>query len=148
MPAPKELERLGGLFNLSSDKSRPFLDRCSETKYLAVRDYSQATNLTVELAKQTLSEANSGLTNRTDCKRYLITLRTAVESGQLDASVVLALERLRSKYHEKVLRPAVRAYLESDDLKATEIETLYNDALRIEGLLEVIQFLKKVEPVL
>jgi hypothetical protein len=148
MPAPKELERVGGLFNLASDRSRPFLDRCSETKYLAVRDYSRASRLTVELAKQTLKEANSGLTSHDDCKRYLVTLRRAVESGQLDTSIIHTLEKLRSKYLEKVLRPAVRTYLQNDDLKPTEIETLYKDALRIEGLLEVVQFLKKVEPVL
>jgi hypothetical protein len=148
MPAPKELERLGGLFNLASDKSRPFLDRCSETKYLAVMDYSRATSLTVELAKQTLKEVDSGLTSHDDCKRYLATLRSAVASGQFDTSIIHTLEKLRSKFLEKVLRPAVRTYLQNDDLKATEIETLYNDALRIEGLLEVVQFLKKVEPVL
>lgn len=147
MPAPKELERLGGLFNLASDKSRPFLDRCSETKYLAVRDYNRATSVTVELAEQTLREANSGLTSSADCKKYLGTLRSAVESGQLDKSVIRTLEKLRSKYLEKVLSPAVRSYLKNDELKTTEIELLYNDALRIEGLLEVVQFLKKVEPV-
>ncbi|MGD9397319.1 MAG: hypothetical protein PVJ05_12880 [Candidatus Thorarchaeota archaeon] len=148
MPAPKELERLGGLFNLASDKSRPFLDRCSETKYLAVMDYKRATSITVELARQTLEEANSGLTSRDDCRRHLITLQRAVESGQLDTRVISALEKLRSNYLEKVLRPAVRTYLENEDLKTTEIERLYNDALRIEGLLEVVQFLKKVDPAL
>ena len=147
MPAPKELERLGGLFNLASESSRPFLDRCSETKYLAVRDYSKAASVAVELAKQTLKEANSGLTSHADCKRYLTTLQSAVESGQMDTSVILALEKLRSKYLEKVLRPAMRTYLKNDELKPTAIELLYNDALKIEGLLEVIQFLKKVKPV-
>jgi hypothetical protein len=148
MPAPKELERLDGLFNLAADRNRPFLDRCSETKYLAVRDFSRATSVTVELAKQTLEEANSGLRGHTECKRYLATLHRAVESGQLDSRVISALKKLRSKYLEKVLRPAVRTYLENDELKATEIELLYNDALRIEGLLEVVQFLRKVEPVI
>jgi hypothetical protein len=147
MPAPKELERLGGLFNLASDKSRPFLDRCSETKYLAVSDYNRANSVTVKLAEQTLKEANSGLTSRADCKKYLGILQSAVESGQLDTSVIHALEKLRSKYLEKVLRPAVRSYLKNDELRTAEIEPLYNDALRIEGLLEVVQFLKKVEPV-
>ncbi|MFX1560477.1 MAG: hypothetical protein ACFFBL_07800 [Promethearchaeota archaeon] len=148
MPAPKELERLGGLLNITSDKSRPFLDRCSETKYLAVMDYNQATSLTVELARQTLRGANSALNNRTDCKRHLAILRSTVELGQLDAGLLQALEKLRSKYLEKVLRPAIRAYLEGEDSKVNEIETLYNDALRIEGLLGVVQFLKKIEPVL
>jgi len=147
MPAPRELERLGGLFNLASESSRPFLDRCSETKYLAVRDYRKAASVTVELAKQTLMETNSSLTNRADCKRYLTTLQSAVESGLLDISVITALEKLRSKYLEKVLRPAMKTYLDNDELKPTAIELLYNDALKIDGLLEVIQFLKKVEPV-
>ncbi|MBY8997073.1 MAG: hypothetical protein KGD60_05030 [Candidatus Thorarchaeota archaeon] len=147
MPAPKELERLGGLFNLASESSRPFLDRCSETKYLAIRDYSQASSVTVELAKQSLKENFSGLTNHADCKKCLATLQSAVELGQLDTRVITALEKLRSKYLEKVLSPAVRTYLKNDELKTTEIELLYNDALKIDGLLEVIQFLKKVEPV-
>jgi hypothetical protein len=146
MPAPKELEKLGSLFSLAADKNRPFLERCSETKYLAVRDYSRATSITFELAKQTLREANSGLTNHDDCKRDLAILHRAVESGQLDRGVIKALQNLRSKYLEKVLKPAVRSYLENEDHKATEIESLYNDALRIEGLIEVVQFLMKVEP--
>jgi hypothetical protein len=111
-------------------------------------DYKRATSITVELARQTLEEANSGLTSRDDCRRHLITLQRAVESGQLDTRVISALEKLRSNYLEKVLRPAVRTYLENEDLKTTEIERLYNDALRIEGLLEVVQFLKKVDPAL
>ena len=147
MPAPKELERLGNLFNLASEKSRPFLDRCSNTKYLAVKDYSLATTVTLELTKQTLKEANPNLTDHEDCKRYISALRSAVESGQMDSSVVYSLQKLRSKYLEKVLRPAVRTYFRDDKLKAAEIELLYNDALRIEGLLEVVQFLRKVKPV-
>jgi len=148
MPSPKELERLGDLFKLVSEKNRPFLDRCSETKYLAVKDYARAANITIELAKQTLRDANSGLTSHDDCKRYLAILKSTVESGQLDSSVIKTLERLRSKYLEKVLRPAVRTYLDSSDLKVSDIEILYNDALRIDGLLEVVQFLKKVEPII
>ena len=147
MPAPEELERLGGLFKLASESSRPFLDRCSETKYLAVRNFSEATSITVELARQTLMESNSGLTSRADCKRHLATLQNAVELGQLDTRVITALEKLRSKYLEKVLRPAMRTYLNNDDFKLTAIELLYNDALKIDGLLEVVQFLKKIEPV-
>ncbi|MFW9789295.1 MAG: hypothetical protein ACFFE1_16605, partial [Candidatus Thorarchaeota archaeon] len=142
-----ELERLGGLFNLTSDKSRSFLNRCSETKYLAVRNYSRATSLTVELAKQTLKEVNTDFTTREDCEEYLETLRKAVEIGQIDSQVISALKKLRAKYLDKVLRPAVKVYLDNYDLKITEIEALYNDALRIEGLLEVVRFLKKVKPV-
>ncbi|MFX1579689.1 MAG: hypothetical protein ACFFBJ_08560 [Promethearchaeota archaeon] len=148
MTGPKDFERIGDLFNLASKSNRPFLIRCSETKYLAVRDYSRATNVTVELAKQTLREANSGLTSRADFRGYLTTLQNAVESGMIDNNAIKALENLRTKYLEKVLRPAVQTYLEDDEQKTSEIELLYNDALRIEALLEVVQFLKKIEPVI
>ncbi|MHA3962798.1 MAG: hypothetical protein AM325_004585 [Candidatus Thorarchaeota archaeon SMTZ1-45] len=147
MPAPKELERLGNLFTLASERNRPFLDRCSETKYLAVRNYDKATTITVELTKQTLKEANSGLTSLEDYERFHTKLRSVVESGQLDNEFIRILEKLRSKYLEKVLRPAIHTYLRNEDLKPIAIEALYNDALRIEGLLEVVQFLKKVESV-
>ncbi|MFW9805326.1 MAG: hypothetical protein ACFFFK_01195 [Candidatus Thorarchaeota archaeon] len=147
MPGQKELERIGGLFSLASEKHRPFLDRCSETKYLAVRDYSQATSITLELARQTLKEANRGLLGQDDFKKYINVLQNALESGHLDSGLIQSLENLRSKYLEKVLRPAIRTYLEDDKRKTSEIESLYTDALRIDGLLEVVQFLKKVEPV-
>jgi hypothetical protein len=145
MPAPKELERLGGLFKLASDKNRPFLSRCAETKYLAVKDYDRATNLTFELARQTLSEANAGLRSHVGSKAYLAIIRSAVESGQLDSDFIGALKKLRAQYLQKVLRPAVKDYLNNNQSKYIEIEKLYNDALRIEGLLEVAQFLKKLE---
>ena len=147
MPAPKELERLGGLFKLASDKNRPFLNRCAETKYLAVRDYDGATNLTFELARQTLSEANAGLRGHSDCRNYLAIIRSAVESGQLDSDFIVALKKLRTQYLQKVLRPALKDYLNKGESESTEIEKLYNDALRIGGLLEVVQFLKKLESV-
>ncbi|MFW9963986.1 MAG: hypothetical protein ACFFCX_10505 [Candidatus Sifarchaeia archaeon] len=147
MPSPDELERLGSLFNLASEKNRPFLEKCSETKYLAVRDYDRATSIIVELMKQTLCEANSGLTEHNDCKKYIVKLKQVVESGQLDRDIIHALEKLRSKYLKKVLSPAVRMYFSNRNHNTSEIEALYNDALRIDGLLEAIQFLKKVEPV-
>lgn len=147
MPTPEELERLGNLFTLAAERNRPFLDRCSETKYLAVRDYDKATKIIFELTNQTLKEANSGLRDLIDCKGYLAKLRNVIESGQLDTDFILALEKLRTKYLEKVLGPAVRTYLRNKDLKPIEIETIYNDALRIEGLLELVQFLKKVKAV-
>lgn len=143
----KELERIGGLFSLASEKHRPFLDRCSETKYLAVRDFGQATSIVVELARQTLQEANGRLLRQDEFKKYINVLQNALESGHLDSGLIKTLENLRSKYLEKVLRPAVRTYLEDDKRKTSEIESFYKDALRIDGLLEVVQFLKKVEPV-
>jgi len=147
MPISEELERLGNLFKLASERNRPFLEKCSQTKYLAVTDYDKATSATFDLAKQTLQEANSSLTTRDDCKRYLAKLRNAIESGQLNPDLIHTLEKLKTQYLEKVLRPAVRTYLSNDEFKTAQIDALYNDALKIDGLIEVIQFLKKVEPV-
>ena len=59
---------------------------------------------------------------------------------------VLCLLRYSVGLLEKVLRPAVKTYLDNDELKPTAIQLLYNDALKIDGLLEVVQFLKKIEP--
>ncbi len=67
--------------------------------------------------------------------------------GGLVNTSITTLEKLRTKYLEKVIRPAMRKYLNNDELKPTAIELLYNDALKFDGLLEVIHFLKKVEPV-
>ncbi len=147
MPISEELERLGSLFKLASERNRPFLDKCSQTKYLAVRDYDKAASITFNLARQTLREANSCLTNRDDCKRYIAKLQSAIESGQLNSDFIHALEKLKSRYLERVLRPAIRTYITNDDFEEAEIDALYNDALRIDGLLEVVQFLKKIKPV-
>ena len=94
----KELERIGGLFSLASEKHRPFLDRCSETKYLAVRDFGQATSIVVELARQTLQEANGRLLRQDEFKKYINVLQNALESGHLDSGLIKTLENLRSKY--------------------------------------------------
>lgn len=148
MPDPRELERLGGLFNLASERNRPFLDRCSETKYLAMNDYSRATNEALKLAKQTLNSTRLDFGSGTSFDGNLTTIRNAVESGQLDGKLVKALTKLRSNYLRYVLRPAVQTYLTNDKLKTSDLETLYESALRIDGLLEVVQFLKRVKPAL
>ncbi|MBE0525539.1 MAG: hypothetical protein IH631_01255 [Candidatus Thorarchaeota archaeon] len=42
MSNPKELERIGNLFNAASDLNKTFLDKCSKTKFLAVKDNYRA----------------------------------------------------------------------------------------------------------
>ncbi|MFW9802203.1 MAG: hypothetical protein ACFFFC_06100 [Candidatus Thorarchaeota archaeon] len=44
MKKPREFQTLSGLFGSVTDRTRPFLSRCSETKYLAVTDFSKATD--------------------------------------------------------------------------------------------------------
>ncbi len=148
MPDQKELERLGGLFNLASVQSRPFLDRCSETKYLAVRDFNRARIETLKLTEQTLISTGTAIESSANLKKHLSVIKDAVESGQLDGNLVQALSNLRTSYLEQVLRPAIRKYLTNEDLKTSDLEMLYHNALRIDGLLEVVQFLKRIKPTL
>ena len=143
MSDPKELKRIDGLFNLASARSRPFLDQCSETKYLAVRDYKRATDETLKLANQTLKFADAKYPTLTS---DLSEIKSAVKAGQLDASFIDALSNLRTKYIEQVLRPAVRTYLKNEELKTSDLDSYYESALRINGLLEVVKFLKRIRP--
>ncbi len=147
MPASKELERLGNLFQLASERNRPFLDRCSEVKYLAISDFDSAMNVTFKLARQAFSDVNLNSRAGDDCETCLERVKDRIETGQLDNDFIHALEDFRYQYLEKVLRPAVQEYLRSEELKSREIDRLYNNALRIKELLVVVQFLKKVEPV-
>ncbi len=147
MPAPKELERLGNLFQLASERNRPFLDRCSEAKYLAISDFDSAMNVAIKLARQAFSDFNLNPRAGDDCKTCLERVKGRIETGQLDNDFIHALEDFRYQYLEKVLRPAVQEYLRSEELKSKEIDRLYYNSLRIKELLGVVQFLKKVEPV-
>jgi hypothetical protein len=137
----KELEKLGGLFDTVTGRSKPFLKRCSETKILAVEDYARASTECIELARQTLCIENQGVNSS-----VLEKAKSAIELGQLDNSLVEALENIRKSYLESVLRPAVRLYLNSEERTIGDIEALYTSALRMDGLLEVVQFLTKVQP--
>lgn len=139
MPAPKELEKLGGLFDTVTGRSKPFLDRCAQTKFLAVKDYTKAADEFVELARRTLNADGTNING--DC---LARVKSAVESGQLDRALVDELSRLRTSYLESVLRPAVKSYLNSEEGTIADIESLYVNAVRIDGLLEVVQFLSRV----
>ena len=141
MPAPEELEKLGGLFDTVADRSRPFFAECAKTKFLAVEDFPKAADECIRLARQTLNIDSSGVD--VDC---LDDVKSAVESGQLDGNLVDALSRFRSSYLEGVLRPAVKSYLNNEHKTISEIEALYTDAVRIDGVLEVVQFLSRVQP--
>ena len=140
MPS-KELEKLGGLFDTVTGRSKPFLKQCSDAKLLAVDDYAQASSRCLELAKQTLSIDDSCLNSTSLAKA-----RSAIESGQLDTSLIRALRQVRESYLDSVLRPAVKSFLNSEDKTIKELEGLYTSALRMDGLLEVVEFLTKVQP--
>jgi len=145
MPAPKEIERVGSLFSTLSDRSKPFLDQCSKTKFLAVSDYNLATEQYVKLVRQTLNNKGLGLPNGNDCQGCLSNVTTALDTYQLDTDLLHALEDLRSTYLERMLKPAFKQYLQSESYPKVDIEQLYMNALKIDSLIEVIQFLKRIK---
>lgn len=145
MPAGKQIERVGSLFSTLSDKSKPFLEKCSKTKFLAVVDYNRATDECLKLARQTLSTKSLGIAKVNDCQGSLSNAKNALDSYQLDSNFVDALEDLRSTYLESMLKPAFKRYLESETYTKAHIEKLYMNALKIDSLIEVIQFMKRIE---
>jgi hypothetical protein len=145
MPKHKEIERVGSLFNKISDGSRPFLEKCSRTKFLAVDDYPRATEEYVKLAKETLSNKGLGLAEGNDCQGCLSDVRSALDAHSLNADLVGALQDLRSTYLESMLKPAFKRYIQSDSFTKGDIERLYMNALKIDSLIEVIQFMKRLE---
>ncbi|MFW9960742.1 MAG: hypothetical protein ACFFDV_06985 [Candidatus Thorarchaeota archaeon] len=145
MPAPREIERVGSLFSTLSDRSKPFLDQCSRTKFLAVSDYNSATEEYVKLVRKTLSNKGLGLPNGNDCQGCLSNVITALDTYQLDTGLLHALEDLRSTYLESILKPAFKQYLQSESYPKVDIEQLYMNALKIDSLIEVMQFLKRIK---
>ena len=147
MSRRKEIERIGSLFNAASDMNKTFLDKCSETKFLAVRDYYRAEDEYIKLAEKTLSIKGLGITGIEDCCSYLINIKSQLESGQLNTRLIDALGALRARYLEYVLRPAMKHYIHNEESNNRELKTLYSNALKIDNLLEVIQFMNKVQRV-
>ncbi|TFG29801.1 hypothetical protein EU528_09150 [Candidatus Thorarchaeota archaeon] len=147
MSNPKDLERIGNLFNASSDQSKSFFDRCSKTKFLAVKDYYRAESEYVKLAKKTLSVKTLGITGKSDCFGCLSSVKTALESGQLNQEYIDALENLRTTYLDRMLRPAFRQYIHNDAVNKQALEKVYTNAMKIESLIEVVQFMNKVQDI-
>jgi hypothetical protein len=71
----------------------------------------------------------------------------ALESGQLDSALLDALEKLRSAYVERMLKPAFRQYIQNEESYDRDIEKMYSNAMKIESLIEVIQFMNKVQEI-
>jgi len=147
MPNPKELERIGNLFTAATNVSKAFLNQCSETKFLAVKDYYRAEDEYIKLAEKTLSIKSLGIAAKDDCYGCLSNVKSELESGQLDSGLIDALENLRATYLESILRPAVKQYIHNDAASNRGLKKLYTNALKIENLLEVIQFMNKVHTI-
>lgn len=144
MRVPKDLETLSGLFGSVTNRTRPFLNRCSETKYLAVTDFNRATDQYFILAKQALERPEKKLVSAKKCREQYHAVKSALASGQLGPELVDALQCLRRTYVESILKPAMKEYM-SSSVTSERVENLYEFVLQIDGLLEVVQFFGKVQ---
>jgi hypothetical protein len=91
-----------------------------------------------------LSVKGLGLTGNDDCFGCLSTVKTELESGNLNRGLIDALEGLKSTYLKSILRPAVKEYINNETSNNRGLKKLYSTALKIENLLEVVQFMNKV----
>jgi hypothetical protein len=141
---PRELETLSGLFRSITDRTRPFLSRYSETKYLAVTDFNKATDQYFSLARQALEGRRKKHVASRECRDQYLAVKNALESGQLGSELVNALECLRKAFVKDALKPAMKQYMASS-ISSEWVEKLYESVLQIDGLLEIVQFFGKVQ---
>jgi hypothetical protein len=138
------LETLSGLFGSVTNRTRPFLHRSSETKYLAVTDFNKATDQYFSLARQALEGPKKKHVSAQKCGEHYLAVKSAIESGQLGSELVDALECLRTTFIQDVLKPAMKQYMTSS-IGSELVENLYESVLQTDGLLEVVQFFEKVQ---
>lgn len=143
MPKAVEIDRLSRLLDAISLRGRPFLNQCSDAKMLAISDMDLALEHYWNLTKEALDSDGVTLPAGLSNNSYYHAVKQAVRTRGLTASYVDALEKLRSIFLDGVLRPAVGAYLENRTHRV-ELEQLYENALKLDGLLDLANFLRKV----
>jgi hypothetical protein len=141
---PDDRRRLGGLLDSITERESPFLDRCLETKYLAVTDPIKASLEYCTMAKEVL-EASEFTIPKSYSDRKKSIIEHAIDNGHLNKDFLQALKDLRSNYLDDVLRPAVRSYMGDSRRHLSEVEYLYENAMKIDGLIEVGTFLNRVQ---
>ena len=78
------------------------------------------------------------------CRQQVDAVRQSLESGYLGPDLVEALFALRVVFVDNILRPAVKEFLIADDERVDHVESLYDSAAKLDGLLEIIRFLQKL----
>ncbi|NWF96291.1 MAG: hypothetical protein HXY34_09120 [Candidatus Thorarchaeota archaeon] len=145
MTGSKELEKLGVLFGMVTDRSRSFLERCSETRVCAAFDPIRATNEYRDIALSTIDSDLEALREVQSLSGPLGEVRAALGSGPNDERYILALSSLRETFLKDVLRPAVRDFLKGAAGPDDRLESLYLSQLKIDSLLETARFLRRIQ---
>ncbi len=147
MPDVGDLAKIGGILQSIEQRNKEFLDKCSDTKLLAIRDIVEAEKICRTLAIEALDDSLIGLSKGLSCASKIIDLKSALHSHGLTEEMVSEISKLRSAFMHELVRPTVKGYLTNQGQPLTKVETLYAGAQRLDRLLEVIRFLNRVQEV-
>ncbi|MFW9910730.1 MAG: hypothetical protein ACFFEF_19415 [Candidatus Thorarchaeota archaeon] len=139
------LNKISGLLESVATRSVPFLDACSDTKLLAYSDLKKAQAKYRALAKKALSGTEKILDSKAKCTQEYNEVRMALDHKEFSSELITSLTNLRRSYLEEILRPAVKLYLKESKKSKTGIEELYEKVFRLDGLIEVAQFLHRID---
>jgi hypothetical protein len=143
----EEIDKIGGLLRSVTSIQSPFLERCSETKLLAVQDLDLARDRYRTLAQQALRSYEEIFPETSAGLAGIRKARTALESGKIDSQFERTLSGLRSTYLSEVISPALKDYLNKEKGTRKEIQDLYERVLTLDGLLETARFIRRVRSV-
>ncbi len=142
MTPKQEIKRIAQLLHIMKGQCEPFLQECSETKLLAIDNPDRAVKKYLKLASDTLS--SNSLSSDPSCGPILQDVLTALSTGSLNGSLVDSLNRLRRTYLVDVLRPAVQTFLRKGEGTSTQMQKLYDRALKLDSLFHAAVFLSRL----
>ncbi len=138
-----DLRTLSGMFGNVANRSRAFLDSCSETRLLAVSNIEEASREYEKLARDTLQNVSSHLSSNKLCSQLLSDAYNALQNGGINQDYVTALRMLRDTFLRDILRPAVADFLRNGSASDRDLEELYSQQIKMDSLLGTAHFLRK-----
>ncbi len=145
MNNPDGLRKVSGLLESVTSTNRSFLDKCADTKLMAVRNPNQAHQSYKALATQLIEKSEKNFGSSDNCLKYVERIRYDLNSDYLNTSLLDVMQNLRASYFEDVLRPAVKEYLSGNGPSRERIENLYESVLQLDGLVETLDFIAKLQ---
>ncbi len=142
MSERESMKKLGRLLGEIASVEEVFLKRCSEVTLLAMTDYPSALKECLALASDMFDECTGEPED--PCCKFAASVKSALERGELDQSLVADLRSLRQEYVQAVLQPAVRSYLIGDNEGRDNVVNVYAKALAIDRLLDLMALFQRV----
>ncbi|MBS3795666.1 MAG: hypothetical protein KGY80_12250 [Candidatus Thorarchaeota archaeon] len=140
----KSFDRIGDLLEKIAKSRRPFLDECTEAKYMAVQNPDDAQHTYMQLLRTTLLSSDALDSAKSTCPEEIEKLDRLAKGDRIKQGLVSTLKALRSQYLDTVLRPAVKRYIKGSKDVEKNVEQLYDSALLLDELLEIGHFIERV----